>query len=283
MSVTLAQMPSAGALYLKAATTAFKRPKGTPVLPAIELRVDQVVMDPQHLAEYRSICGFVEGGALPITFPHVVAGALHLQVMTSRAFPVPLLGLVHIRNHIEQAQPLSADARYDVVVSLGEAREVRQGLEFDLLTRFELAGAAVWNEVSTILYRMPGAKGAAVKPTPPPSQLAEYQTFEAPTDTGRRYAKVGRDYNPIHLSPLPAKLFGFKRHIAHGMWSVARCAALLEPTLAQPPQVLEVQFKQPLFLPARVSLRHRAGAQGGVDYALLARNSDRVHLTGTLR
>ena len=283
MSPTLTQMPSAEALYLKAATTLFKHPRGRPVFPALDARVEQVAVEARHLADYRSVCGFQESDTLPITFPHVMAGALHLQMMTAAAFPVPLLGLVHIRNRIEQDRALSADARYDVQVTLGEARDVRQGIEFDLLTRFEIGGEAVWREVSTILYRLPAPKSSAGgKPAPAPSPLAEYQAFEAPNDIGRRYASVGKDYNPIHLAPLPAKLFGFKRHIAHGMWSVARCAALLEPKLGAAPRLLDVQFKQPLFLPGRVALKHRKlGAE--IEYTLLSRHSDKVHLTGTLR
>lgn len=285
MSVVLTQMPSAGALYLKAATTAFKKPKGRPQMPALELRIEQQRIDPKHLADYRAVCGFGEGTDVPITYPHVMAGALHLKMMTDPAFPVPLLGLVHIRNRIEQSRSLSLDARYDVQVSLGESRDVRQGLEFDFLTRFDDGGETVWQEVSTILFRMPGPKGGGAAPraaAPAASPLSEYHSFEAPADIGRRYAGVGRDYNPIHLSPLPARLFGFKRHIAHGMWSLARCAALLGPVLEGTPRALDVQFRQPLFLPGKLTLRHRR-TEAGVEYTLLARHSDKVHLTGTLR
>lgn len=282
MSVVLSQMPSAEALYLKAATTVFKRPKGRPQIPELALRVENVGVDARHLSDYRDVCGFVDGESLPITFPHVMAGALHLQLMTDRRFPLPLLGLVHIRNRIEQPQPLAADARYDIQVSLGATRDVRQGMEFDLLTRFTRDGQTVWSETSTMLFRMRKPKGPPTKSTVATPQLAEYQPVDAPNDIGRRYARVGKDYNPIHLAPLPARLFGFKRHIAHGMWSLARCAALLEPELGRAVQILDVQFRQPLFLPGKVTLRHHRGS-GEIDYALLARRSDKVHLTGTLR
>lgn len=87
--------------------------------------------------------------------------------------------------------------------------------------------------------------------------------------------------NPIHLSPLSARLFGYPRAIAHGMWSLARCAALLEPQLAGSPTRLDAAFKQPLFLPGRIALKHQAGAQG-IDFSLLSRNADKVHLVGLL-
>ena len=39
------------------------------------------------------------------------------------------------------------------------------------------------------------------------------------------------DHNPIHLYPLTAKALGFRRQIAHGMWSLARCVAAVENRL----------------------------------------------------
>lgn len=282
MTQTLTQIPDAQRLYLKAATTLTRRPKGRPTLPALEVQVNDVAVDARHLADYQEVCGFAAQDRLPITFPHVMAGALHLHLLTQKPFPFPLLGLVHIRNEIRQLRALAADERLDLHVRIGESREVRQGIEFDMLTEASSGGTAVWSETSTILHRIPGPKGPAQRPAPAPSTLADYRSFTAPADIGRRYARVGRDYNPIHLAPLSAKLFGFKRHIAHGMWSLAHCAALLEPELGCEPTVLSAQFKQPLFLPGRVALKfNREG--DGLAFALLSSRSDKVHLAGVLR
>jgi hypothetical protein len=281
MTQVLAQIPDAQKLYLRAATTLTRRPRGRPALPPLAVRVAGVSADPAHLADYAQVCGFERLERLPITFTHVMAGALHLHLMTQKSFPFPLLGLVHIRNEIRQAQPLAADARFDLAVRIGEAREVRQGIEFDLLTEASIDEAVVWSEVSTILHRIPGPKSGSARPQPAAEPLAEYRSFTAPADIGRRYARVGRDYNPIHLAPWAAKLFGFKRHIAHGMWSLARCAAMLEDDLGHAPTSLAVQFKQPLFLPAGVALKFRRNA-AGIDFALLSARSDKTHLSGSL-
>ena len=56
-------------------------------------------------------------------------------------------------------------------------------------------------------------------------------TWRIPDDAGRRYAKVSGDVNPIHLSGLTAKAFGFKRAIAHGMWVKARVLGALSGRL----------------------------------------------------
>lgn len=282
MIETLPAVPGAQGLYLKAATTLTRKPRGTPELPALAVRVDNVAVDAAHLAEYGSVCGFEALEHLPITFPHVMAGSLHLHLMTQKPFPFPLLGLVHIRNQIQQQRPLAADERFDLLVRIGEARQVRQGIEFDLLTEARVADEAVWTETSTILHRMPGPKGSGSRPASSPAPLAEYRSFSAPADIGRRYAAVGRDYNPIHLTAWTAKLFGFPRHIAHGMWSAARCAALLENELGRAPASLDVQFKQPLLLPGKVALKFTR-QDGALDFALLSARSSKTHLTGILR
>ena len=50
-------------------------------------------------------------------------------------------------------------------------------------------------------------------------------------DVGRAYAEVSGDHNPIHTSRIGARLFGFPRPIAHGMWTQARCLAALPSRL----------------------------------------------------
>ncbi|MEW6169066.1 MAG: MaoC/PaaZ C-terminal domain-containing protein [Pseudomonadota bacterium] len=282
MTAILSQLPDAQRLYLKAATTLTRRPRGRPSLPALDVAVNDVGADARHLADYCEVCGFAQTDPLPITFPHVMAGALHLHLLTQKAFPLPLLGLVHVRNQIRQSRPLAAGERFDLRVRIGDSRDVRQGIEFDLLTDASVGGEAVWRETSTILHRIPGPKGGAQRPEPEPGPLAEYRSLSAPADIGRRYARVGRDYNPIHLAPLAAKLFGFKRHIAHGMWSLARCAAELEKELGRAPATLEVQFRQPLFLPGRVTLKFVKNADA-IDFSLLSSRAGQTHLSGSLR
>lgn len=78
--------------------------------------------------------------------------------------------------------------------------------------------------------------------------------FGATADIGRRYGAVSGDRNPIHMSALSAKLFGFKRAIAHGMWTNARALSCLLPSTPLEQGTLAVEFKTPLYLPGRASL-----------------------------
>ena len=105
--------------------------------------------------------------------------------------------------------------------------------------------------------------------------------WQLPADLGRQYAGVSGDHNPIHLYPLTAKAFGFPRHIAHGMWSKARCVAAMSNRLADSARV-EVEFKKPIFLPGKVAFGSRV-VDDGLDFSLTKPGDGAPHLVGRAR
>src|SRR5699024_7533951 len=90
-------------------------------------------------------------------------------------------------------------------------------------------------------------------------------------DTGRRYAEVSGDRNPIHLGSVPAKLFGFQRAIAHGMYTAARAlspSGVEHGAAGTDAFTWDVTFGRAVLLPGRVAFAVRAaegetGAAGG--------------------
>ena len=274
--------------FVKAGLSASRRPKGTPVLPDWQVRVRALRVDRARLNAYSALCGLPESPELPILYPQVLATPLFLNLMTRPGFPLPLLGLVHVRNDVEQQRPLRVDETFDLSIRIGEGREVKAGFEFDLIMEATpVESEPVWRATMTVIHRGPKQPSKGLSRSKAPSsvvdgRLSEYLALSAPEDTGRRYAAVSQDYNPIHLYALTAKLFGFKRAIGHGLWSAARCLALLQDRLPGAPKAYSVQFKQPLLLPGRAALRY--AVEGGViDFSLLSASSDKVHLSGTLR
>lgn len=277
----LAALPSPGGLYLRAALSARRKAAASAAIPANAVTLRGLRLDAGHRAAYNRICELPEQ-AMALSYPQVLAAPLHLHALIQPNYPFPLLGMVHVRNLIEQQAPLSFDAAYDVLVAVGESRRVVQGVEVDLHTRFQDGGSTVWSAVTTVLHRVQGQERSRRAPViPAPSVAARYTPFEVPADIGRRYAPIAGDYNPIHLYALTARPLGFSRAIAHGMWSLARCLGLLLPGYEGNPARLEVKFKQPLLLPARVTLKQIALAQG-IGFDLLSREGGRVHLSGSL-
>jgi hypothetical protein len=66
------------------------------------------------------------------------------------------------------------------------------------------------------------------------------------------------------------------------MWSLARCAAELEKELGRAPAALDVQFRQPLFLPGHVTLKFVKNADA-LDFSLLSSRASQTHLSWSLR
>jgi acyl dehydratase len=251
-------------------------------LPELELSLPEVEVDRDHVADYDHVCGFVLRDELPPTYPHVIAFPLSMELMTDSDFPFAVIGLVHVRNRIEQLRPIRADETLAVRVRADDLRPHDKGTQFDLVAEARAGGEVAWRSRSTYLHREGGGGGSSGKdgderPEPPRADAV----WKLPGDIGRRYAGVSGDRNPIHLRKLSARLFGMPRPIAHGMWLKARCLAALEGHLPESYEV-DVRFKLPVFIPGKVSFASwtRNGARG---FALHDGRNEKPHLSGEVR
>ncbi|MEE1927066.1 MaoC/PaaZ C-terminal domain-containing protein [Streptomyces sp. TRM 70351] len=274
-------VPPLAPLYARAV---LPRRGGGP-LPRRELVV-RARADDRRLRRYAQVCGFARGGPLPLTYPHLVAFPLAVALMTRRDFPHPLLGLVHVGNRVERLRPLRPDETLTYRVRTGEAVPHPRGTAFEMVAEASDGDGPVWRSASTYLRRGPatGEREAAA------SAREEHRAgegqhggrterWEVPAATGRAYAAVSGDRNPIHLHPLTARAFGFPRAIAHGMWTKARCLAALEGELPDACRA-EVAFRAPVLLPAPVVFTSAGDADGGLEFALRSADGGREHLRG---
>lgn len=281
------QLPPVVPAYLRAAATFSGGLSRGETIPDIVADLPGMEVRAETLARYLRVCGFEHDEHLPVTYPHVLAFPMHMAVMTHRRFPLKLLGLIHVRNEINQYRAIHAEESLHLEVTVGGHRDVDKGIEFDLVTRVrDTAGDVIWNETGTMLSRRKTGRssgGASVRKTPDalgfePSAERDWQV---PENIGRRYAAAAGDYNPIHLSPITARLFGFPRHIATGMWLKAHAAAELAPELSSKAYRLSVTFRKPVFLPSRPRLCYTR-ADDGLDFALVDQTGDVQHLLGSV-
>jgi acyl dehydratase len=277
----LTAAPNLSALFAKAAVTG--RGRGGD-LPDTRLARTGVVPDPAQLAGYARVCGFGLADVLPPTFPHVLTFPLQVALMSERSFPVALVGLVHVRNRIDVLRPIGTGEALDLEVWAERFANHRSGATVDLCASVSSSGEEVWRGRSTYLARKAQAPEGA------PGSDGDVRIGDLPDgtirwrvdgDTGRRYAAVSGDVNPIHMSSLTAKALGFKRAIAHGMWLKARVLAALEGRLPSSMSV-DVGFRKPLFLPSTVTLSTTA-TDGGWDVAVRNAQAGTEHLVGTVR
>ncbi|MFC4149091.1 MaoC/PaaZ C-terminal domain-containing protein [Micromonospora mangrovi] len=274
-------MPAAGALYRRALLGALPGVGGRrgDTVPALELRVGGVTVDRAHLADYDRVCGFRLTDRLPGTYPHVLGFPLSLRLMTAPGFPIPLTGVVHVANRITVHRPVEAGETLAFRTYAENLLPHDRGRQLDVVLVGSVDGEEVWRGVSTYLgkERTPGdgaRRDRGDRPTPPAASAHWRLTPRVGTD----YARVSGDHNPIHTSRLGARLFGFPRPIAHGMWSKARCLAALENRLPEA-WTVDVAFKLPVPLPSTVAF----SATPAWDFALHDPRTARPHLAGTLR
>lgn len=233
------------------------------VLPATVLERQAVEVDRDHLARYDRVCGFRLADTLPATYPHVLAFPLAMRLMTGPGFPLKVIGLIHVANRITVRRPVGADTRLDLSVHAADLRPHRRGHQFDLVATAHVGDEEVWRGVSTYLGVSPYLRNGqpAAGSDRPAEPAMTGSRWRIPARTGRDYAAVSGDHNPIHTSRLGARLFGFPRPIAHGMWSKARCLAALAGRLPDE-YTVDVTFRRPILLPATVSFTATARPDG---------------------
>ncbi|MFC0100247.1 MaoC/PaaZ C-terminal domain-containing protein [Micromonospora marina] len=282
--VALERLPASGALYRRALLGVVPGVGGRRGgdVPGVELAVSGVAVDPGHLAGYDRVCGFRLTDRLPATYLHVLGFPLSLRLMTSPGFPIPLTGVVHVANRITVHRPVEAGETVDFHTYAENLRPHERGRQLDVVLIGSIGGEEVWRGVSTYLGKERAAGGGprrdrGDRPAPPAASARWRVTPRVGTD----YARVSGDHNPIHTSKLGARLFGFPRPIAHGMWSKARCLAALEPRLSET-YTVDVSFKLPVPLPSTVAFS--ASATGaGWDFALHGARDGKPHLVGSVR
>ncbi|KOV70752.1 MaoC family dehydratase [Streptomyces sp. MMG1121] len=282
--VTLTGTPALAPLLARGALRSpFRRPSPDAEFPRTRLVLPELRVDLARLAAYERVCGFATGvgigigageDALPVTYPHVLGFPLAMRLMSGRDFPLPLLGLVHTSIDIVRHTDLPATGEYTLAVRIDGLAPHRRGTEATVVTELASGDALVWESRSTYLarHRTGEARGPREERPPALPRVAEWRLGE---DVGRRYGAASGDRNPIHLHPFTARLFGFPRAVAHGMWTVARClAAHGTPGAA----VVRARFATPVLLPGTVAY----GADGTGRFELRD-GRDRLHLSGEVR
>ena len=197
--------------------------------------------------------------------------------MADRGFPLGLAGLVHVRNRIVAHRPVDAAEILSLRSSARALRPHPLGAQVDLVGRVRVGEELVWEGVSTYLARagaaMPGGcvrrSGRETacrsgRPGRPEARCAINAVWDVPGDMGRRYASVSGDVDPMHLSTLAAKAFGFPRILVQGMWTKAHALAAIEARLPAA-YAVDVAFSRPLPLPSVANFLVEQRDQGGTS------------------
>jgi len=274
--------PSTISLYRRAVVNTVLNDNKKSELPEITISLRGIKTTRSKMRKYAKVCGFSDLEHLAATYPHILAFPLHMEILVNKQFPFPLLGLVHVRNKITQYRKIKTGEVLDICCTLTGQRSVDKGIEFDIETKVTVGDELVWDSVSTNLHRQKSKEGGKKKSGPKDAATYDHTTrWTLPESLGRSYAGVSGDVNPIHLFGVTAKLFGFKRAIAHGMWSKARCLAELEMELPKGAFTADFRFKLPMFIPAKVQMMYTK-IDDEIHLELRDNKGEKPHLAGTI-
>lgn len=243
-------------------------------VPKVAHVVEGLVVDPEwHERLCRVVHATPRSLAPGSSETAVFSGALHsvafpvaMSVLTRQDFPLPVMGMVHLTNTVQHVMDVAVGEELTATAWTENLRSHRAGTVVDaVVTLARTDGTVAWAGRSGYL-----AKGRTAAIAGEDARTGEDEStssslgapFNAPqqtaqwslrADTGRQYAGVSGDYNPIHLSGPSAKALGMKGAIAHGMYTASRAlAATAVP--AEVPFSWSVEFAAPVVLPATVAV-----------------------------
>ncbi len=265
-----------------------KKPGRIESLPPVCYLRRTVRLKAKGIAAYAKVCGYQPTQGVPLLYPQMLTFPLAMAYFASDYCPWPALGTVHLANRVHQHAPLQVDDVLCVEMRPGLLQAHEKGQVFTLEFKIWKNQALVWEATQTLL-RLGVADPSGeryVSALHNEQPLSMQASFMADAGIGRRYGLVSGDLNPIHLSALSAKLFGFRRAIAHGMWTQARALAAMLPRQRLAQAEVWVEFKTPLFLPALATLWSTSEIQGAMPHNALfevrSAKGDKPHLRANL-
>ena len=252
-------------------------------LPDRRLVADDVAIDRSNVAAYAAITGLRYGDTVPLTYPFILTYPTVMELVTGFDFPFAAVGAVHMKNVITRYRPIAVTDTVGISARADNLREHRRGLLVDVVSQVSVGNEPAWDQVTTFLHQQHTSLSDVPRPDPPkaPKLQPPNAILRITPQRIRRYASIGADHNPIHTSLLGAKLFGFPKPIAHGMFSAAAVLTNVEGHL--PDSVsYTVKFGKPVFLPASPSL-YVDRVEQGWNIALRDTDKGYPHLTGSVR
>ncbi len=291
-TVDLTEIPALPKLYVSAVGTAARQKlsgnRGSSALPEVRHSVKGASVDVGRLTAFQNVLRMPVKDDLPSGFVHAFAFPVAMSVMAREDFPLPLLGMVHLRNTVEHLAPIDFRQSLDILAWAENLRGHRAGTQVDMIVEVSSNAELLWRGNSTYLAKgvfLPGIDEVTAR---------DKEQFEPPAPTarwrlgagiGREYAQVSGDFNPIHLTALSAKVLGMRQQIAHGMYMASRIVQE-----ATPPGVdafaWEISFEAPVYLPANLGVAIDEnlddGQWHGTTFSAWNEKSRRRHFHGSI-
>jgi len=226
--------------------------------PYLNVIMENASIDRANLLLYRNLTGYEDDGKLPVLYPHAIASPIYMFMLSQREFPLNLLGALHVKNRIISYRPISEKESFTIDVKLENSKILNNGVEFDFSVILSQRDEILWKGITTWFKRgnfgHSNEKLNTFDTLVPIERGKFFCELEIPEDIGKRFAKVTGDYNPIHISPFMARLFGLKKNIAHAMWFCGYVGRKLSHLKKNNPVQIDLAFKSPIFVGSKATV-----------------------------
>jgi acyl dehydratase len=207
-----------------------------------------------HIARYRAALGF-GGSHVPLTWYYLLAQRAHLGAMLGAPLPFRLVGIIHLENSLCAGIPPHPDHPLELETAIGIGAPGDNGAVHATLDTLAVQdGATVFSCRSSYLVVRGRRSGAPRTPATAAGAMAPLAAWQLAASSGRDYAALSGDWNPIHLWPWSARLMGLQAPIIHGMHTLGRACAELERAGGRPLAALDGRFRAPVPLGSAVAL-----------------------------
>lgn len=259
-----------------------------PGLPTCEYD-RQVLVEKSPYQKYCDMVGWDAGRQLHPCYLQMLSLPLQLKCLTTPKSPFPVMGLIHLGNRIQLSGTYQVGVPVHLYARYSGVRQHHRGWEVDITVSGRQDKQRVYEATASYLVRINAAHVQPLKTqdnsptqfTLPDSMIACGE-LHARSNIGRRYASLSGDVNPIHLSRMSAAVLGFRKAIAHGMWSLASSGStLLKHTPQQSTIALENRFMSPLMLPGK-ALVYASSPANERQFVVTSACGDKAHLQGAL-
>ncbi|XP_040011543.1 uncharacterized protein si:ch211-12e13.1 [Xiphias gladius] len=202
------------------------------------------------------------------------------MVLTDENFRLSPAGLVLVCQSLKTLQPIDELKKgpFMLQVQVLEYRQTDAGVEVDIrLSATSRSGCPVWESVLTLLSKnkLHKAHRGLTKneyesqPEEPVPESMKQVELRVPWSTYLQCVWSLSGYSLFRLLSLPARLFGCRSQTAPSLWMLSVCLAEIEKhkgsEVITAPVNMTAQFKEPLLVPGKVTIRFWETIKNGVS------------------
>jgi hypothetical protein len=203
-------------------------------------------LDWHEIERYGTALGFAPG-TVPLTWWYLPVQRAHMATLLSDAFPWRLAGIVHVENTLSAHAPAPSDTPLLLATRIEILPPTASGAVYcDLETVVSANGERILTCTSKYLAVRGRRSGKPRSERPPAAPGAVIDSWRLAPSSGRAYARVSGDWNPIHLTRWSARLMGLPAPIIHGMHTLGRTCAALEKAAGRRVDAISVRFTAPV-------------------------------------